>query len=173
MVLYRRKVALSCGGYGDPPDGRSTAKTKRGYLPSGPASSIIDTSTWALRMSQLKTFPTRAFLLVSSLPSPAHTSQPTYTVMILDILLKEYRKACIFFRKLTKSGLPLDNAALRAGLTGSCSDDATFQVFEEYPTRIRRWLMNKVATPQKEQKDHASERSTDATLKRYRSSCRP
>ena len=45
-------------------------------------------------------------LQVPSLLQLTPPNDPTYTVLVLDILLKEYRKACIFFRKLTNLGLP-------------------------------------------------------------------
>ena len=70
---------------------------------------------------------------------PCHKNNnkaPRYTVLIRGLLLrKQYRPASMFFTKLMKSGLPLDNPALAAGLealTRNGQPHLAFQVLEKY-----------------------------------------
>ena len=76
----------------------------------------------------------RSFLLISR--ATPTTTASTYTVLIRGLLLrKQYRLASIFFIKLMRSGLPLDNPALAAGLralTRNGQPHLTFQVLEKY-----------------------------------------
>lgn len=56
-------------------------------------------------------------MLTSSVLFCAHEASGillTYAILIRGLLRREYRTACMFFRKFIKSGLPLDDAALSA-----------------------------------------------------------
>ena len=120
---------------------RSITRTMQAaFLESLPPSTgpSIPTHTAALHVAA-KDFQTstynliRSFLLISR---ATITTAPTYTVLIRGLLLrKQYRLASIFFTKLMRSGLPLDNPALVAGLsslTRNGQPHLAFQVLEKY-----------------------------------------
>lgn len=89
-------------------------------------------------MSQLNTprgsTTTSSVPFFSYVPSSQRPTTPTYTALMLGLLENE---CCKVFHKLTKSGLPLDNAALAVrlrALTGNSRPHTAFQLLEKYAT---------------------------------------
>lgn len=100
-----------------------------------PQNSSIYESTSALHVAS-KDLSTSTYHLIRSFLSIPSPTTPTYTVLIQGLLLRnQFKKAEIFFHKLRKSGLVIDNPALTVGveaLTRNGNPHAAFQLFEKY-----------------------------------------